>query len=38
MIVRCLPRRYKYPSEGMEDAVQTVITQCELWTDHVMDV
>lgn len=24
----------KYPPEGMEDAVQTVMTQCELWTDN----
>ena len=26
--------RHKYPPEGMEDAVQTVMTQCELWTDN----
>ena len=26
--------KYKYPPEGMDDAVQTVITQCELWTDN----
>lgn len=38
MIVRRLLKKHKYPPEGMEDAVQTVITQCELWTDHVMDV
>ena len=24
----------KYPPEGMDDAVQTVMTQCELWTDN----
>lgn len=38
MIVRRLLKKHKYPPEGMENAVQTVITQCELWTDHVMDV
>lgn len=29
-----LLKKYKYPPEGMEDAVQTVMTQCELWTDN----
>ena len=23
-----------YPPEGMEDAVQTVMSQCEMWTDQ----
>ena len=23
----------KYPPDGMDDAVQTVMLQCELWTD-----
>ena len=32
-LVKRLLRRYKYPPEGMEDAVQTVISQCEMWTD-----
>ena len=27
----------KYPPEGMEDAVKTVMIQCELWTDNVME-
>lgn len=26
--------QHKYPPEGMDDAVQTVMTQCELWTDN----
>ena len=26
--------RIPYPPEGMDDAVQTVMTQCELWTDN----
>lgn len=33
-LVKRLLRRYKYPPEGMEDAVQTVISQCEMWTDQ----
>ena len=33
-LVKRLLKRHKYPPEGMEDAVQTVMTQCELWTDH----
>lgn len=28
-------KNHHYPPEGMEDAVQTVITQCELWADNV---
>ena len=35
MIVKKLLKKYKYPPEGMEDALQTVMTQCELWTDYV---
>jgi type I restriction enzyme R subunit len=35
MMVKKLLKRYKYPPEGMEDAVQTVLAQCELWTDNV---
>ena len=33
-LVRRLLKRHKYPPEGMEDAVQTVISQCELWVDE----
>ncbi len=35
-IIKRLLKMYKYPPEGMEDAVQTVMMQCELWTDNVM--
>ena len=35
MMIKKLLKKHKYPPEGMEDAVQTVITQCELWTDNV---
>lgn len=34
MMIKRLLRKHKYPPEGMEDAVQTVMTQCELWTDN----
>lgn len=34
MMIKRLLRKHKYPPEGMEDAVQTVTTQCELWTDN----
>ena len=34
MMIKRLLKRYKYPPEGMEDALETVMTQCELWTDH----
>ncbi len=37
MLIKKLLKKHKYPPEGMEDAVQTVMTQCELWTDSVMD-
>lgn len=34
-MVKRLLKKYKYPPEGMEDAVQTVISQCEMWTDNM---
>ncbi len=34
MAIKKLLKKHKYPPEGMEDAVQTVMTQCELWTDN----
>lgn len=36
MTVKKLLKKYKYPPEGQEDALKTVIRQCELWTDNVM--
>ena len=33
-MVKRLLRRYDYPPEGVEDAVNTVISQCEMWTDN----
>ena len=38
MLIKKLLRKHKYPPEGMADAVQTVMTQCELWADNVMEV
>lgn len=34
MMIKRLLKQHHYPPEGMEDAVQTVMTQCELWTDR----
>ena len=34
-MVKKLLRKYKYPPEGLEDAIATVIGQCEMWTDTV---
>ena len=34
MLIKRLLKKHKYPPEGMDDAVQTVMTQCELWTDN----
>lgn len=34
MLVRRLLKKYKYPPEGQEEALNTVIAQCEMWTDN----
>ena len=34
MMIKKLLKKYKYPPEGMEDALETVMVQCELWTDN----
>lgn len=36
-LVKRLLKKHKYPPEGMDDAVQTVMSQCEMWTDNVME-
>ncbi len=33
-MVKRLLKKYKYPPEGQEEALQTVMSQCEMWTDH----
>ena len=35
-LVKRLLTKHKSPPEGMDDAVQTVMSQCEMWTDNVM--
>ena len=37
MMIKKLLKAHKYPPEGMDDAVQTVMTQCELWTDNELE-
>lgn len=34
MMIKRLLKNHKYPPEGMDDAVATVMLQCELWTDN----
>ena len=34
MMIKKHLKRYKYPPEGVEDALETVMLQCELWTDN----
>ncbi len=34
MLIKKLLKKHKYPPEGMDDAVQTVMVQCELWVDN----
>ncbi len=34
MLIKRLLKKYKYPPDGVEDAVHTVMTQCELWVDN----
>lgn len=35
-IIKRLLKKYNYPPEETQDALQTVMTQCELWTDKLM--
>lgn len=37
MLIKKLLKKYKYPPDGMQDAVQTVMIQCELWADNVVE-
>ena len=36
--IKRLLKKYNYPPEKQEDALQTVMTQCELWTDNIMEI
>ena len=33
-MVKRLLKKYKYPPEQYENAIETVIGQCEMWTDN----
>ena len=35
-LVKRLLKKHKYPPEDMDDAVQTVISQCEMWADNTI--
>ncbi len=37
-IIKRLLKKYNYPPEEAQDALQTVMTQCELWTDNLMEI
>ncbi len=37
-MIKRLLKKYNYPPEEAQDALQTVMTQCELWTDNLMIV
>lgn len=37
VLIKRLLKSHKYPPDGMEDAVKTVMEQCELWTDNALD-
>ena len=37
-LVKRLLKKHKYPPEGMDDALETVMSQCEMWTDNVMEL
>ena len=34
MMVKKLLKKYDYPPDGVDDALKTVLEQCELWTDN----
>jgi type I restriction enzyme R subunit len=33
-MVKRLLKKYKYPPSKYKDAIDTVISQCEMWTDN----
>lgn len=38
MMIRKLLKDHRYPPDGMDDAVTTVMSQCELWADNIMSI
>lgn len=37
-MIKRLLKKYKYPPDDVPEALQTVMSQCELWADNIMDV
>lgn len=37
-LVKRLLKKYNYPPDGVKDALETIIKQCELWTDNAVDI
>lgn len=37
-MVKHLLKKYKYPPEGYEEAMNTVLQQCEMWSDNYEDI
>ena len=35
-MVKRLLKKYKYPPEGQAEALETVISQCEMWSDNAI--
>lgn len=38
MMIKKLLRKHKYPPEDIPEAIDVVMTQCELWTDNLVEV
>lgn len=38
MMIKKLLKKHKYPPDDIPDAIDVVMTQCELWTDNIMEV
>ena len=36
MMIKKLLKAHKYPPEGQDEAIQTVMQQCELWADQII--
>ena len=34
-MVKRLLKKYEYPPEGVDDAINTVLSQCEMWADNL---
>ena len=37
MMIKKLLKAHKYPPEGQDEAIQTVMQQCELWADRIAE-